>query len=150
PSEFQGAPAKKICKALNEYVPTNNRSQLITTGSNRLIVDAYNANPTSMLAALDNFEQINAENKMMILGQMNELGESSEEEHRRIVNRIRQMSMSNVWLVGEAYAKIKCHYQKFNNTEEVKKELKENPKKDCLILIKGSNSLHLSELTELL
>ncbi|MBQ9669713.1 MAG: UDP-N-acetylmuramoyl-tripeptide--D-alanyl-D-alanine ligase [Prevotella sp.] len=145
-----GIEPQKICKALNEYKPTNNRSQLVETGSNRLIVDAYNANPTSMLAALDNFEQIKAENKMMIIGQMNELGADSEEEHRRIVNRIRQMATSNVWLVGEAYEKIKCHYRKFNNADEAKKELKENPKKDHLILIKGSNSLHLSELTELL
>jgi UDP-N-acetylmuramoyl-tripeptide--D-alanyl-D-alanine ligase len=145
-----GVEPEKICHALANYEPKNNRSQLTVTERNKLIVDAYNANPTSMLAALDNFEQMEVENKMAIIGQMNELGNSSDEEHRRIVNRIRQMKLTNVWLVGEAYEPIKCHYRKFKNVEEVKNALTENPPHDSFILIKGSNGMKLYELPELL
>lgn len=145
-----GIEAEKICEALEEYQPTNNRSQLVETNRNKLIVDAYNANPTSMAAALDNFEQIEADNKMMILAQMNELGAASDEEHRRLVNHIRQMSVKNVWLIGEAFMPIKCHYRKFATTDEAAEALKQENIINALILIKGSNSYRLTTLQALL
>ena len=146
---FDVAP-EQICHALENYVPTNNRSQLTVTKSNRVIVDAYNANPTSMAAALDNFEQMEVEPKMVILGQMGELGDVSDEEHRRMVNRLRKMNLDRVWLVGENFADIKCHYRKFANVDEVKAALREEPVSGYYILIKGSNSNRLFELPELL
>ena len=146
---FDVAP-EKICHALENYVPTNNRSQLTVTKSNRLIVDAYNANPTSMAAALDNFERMEVEPKMAILGQMSELGDVSDEEHRRMVNTLRKMNLDKVWLVGENFADIKCHYRKFANVDEVKAALREEPISGYYILIKGSNSNRLFELPELL
>ena len=145
-----GVSPEQICHALENYQPTNNRSQLTVTERNRLIVDAYNANPTSMAAALDNFERMEVEPKMAILGQMNELGDVSDEEHRRVVNTLRKMNLSNVWLVGENFADIKCHYRKFANADEVKAALRENPVSGYYILIKGSNSTRLFELPELL
>ena len=146
---FDVAP-EKICHALENYVPTNNRSQLTVTKSNRLIVDAYNANPTSMAAALDNFERMEVEPKMAILGQMSELGDVSDEEHRRMVNTLRKMNLDKVWLVGENFADIKCHYRKFADVDEVKAALREEPISGYYILIKGSNSNRLFELPELL
>ena len=133
-----------------DYSLDGETKQLTVTKSNRLIVDAYNANPTSMAAALDNFEQMEVEPKMVILGQMGELGDVSDEEHRRMVNRLRKMNLDRVWLVGENFADIKCHYRKFANVDEVKAALREEPVSGYYILIKGSNSNRLFELPELL
>ena len=83
---------KDICDAISNYVPANNRSQLTKTERNTLIVDAYNANPTSMMAAIDNFDIMEGENKMAILGDMLELGEQSEVEHQNIVRRYSKAS----------------------------------------------------------
>lgn len=152
-----GIEPEKICEAIEEYSPTNNRSQLVKTANNTLIVDAYNANPSSMIAALDNFAEIKADNKLLIIGQMNELGETSDELHRRIVNHIRQLSAANnqttnikVWLVGKNFAPIKCHYKKFDDAEAVKKAIAEEQPTNYTILIKGSNSMRLSGLVDFL
>ena len=134
-----GVDRKKICAALEEYTPSNNRSQMTITEKNHLIVDAYNANPTSMHAALDNFSLIQAEKKMAILGQMGELGEESEKEHRMLV-----------WLVGDNFKDIACPFRKFHDVEEVKAAIKENCPEGFYILIKGSNSNKLFQLPELL
>ena len=93
-------PADDICDALTEYVPSNNRSQLTITDHNRLVVDAYNANPTSMKAALDNFSLIKADHKMCILGDMKELGEASCEEHQKVVDSLPTCGFEEVWLVA--------------------------------------------------
>lgn len=117
-----GVDRKQICHALENYVPTNNRSQLVVTEHNRLVVDAYNANPSSMAAALENFGQIEAPRKMLILGDMRELGPTSQEEHQRIVNYIETMQVSEVWLVGEEFGKTEHHYRCFPDVEAVKKK----------------------------
>ncbi|MBO4431648.1 MAG: UDP-N-acetylmuramoyl-tripeptide--D-alanyl-D-alanine ligase, partial [Bacteroidaceae bacterium] len=115
-------PSDDISDALAEYTPSNNRSQLTITEDNKLVVDAYNANPTSMKAALDNFRLIKAEHKMCILGQMGELGDVSEEEHQKVIDMIGEGGFEQVWLVGENFAKTQHHadYRLFTNVEEVK------------------------------
>jgi len=145
-----GIDRKQICHALENYVPTNNRSQFMQTEHNRLVVDAYNANPSSMAAALENFSQIEAPRKMLILGDMRELGPTSQEEHQRIVNYIETMQVSDVWLVGDEFSKTDHHFRCFPDVEAVKKEIAEHRPSDYLILIKGSNSTHLYQLPELL
>lgn len=145
-----GVDRKKICAALEEYTPSNNRSQMTITEKNHLIVDAYNANPSSMQAALENFKLMQADNKMAILGAMRELGEVSAEEHQRIVDYLKTTDVKTVWLVGEEFKDIKCDYHKFNDVEEVKAAIKAQCPEGQYILIKGSNSTKLFQLPELL
>ena len=141
---------KQIDHALENYHPTNSRSQLLETAHNRLIVDAYNANPSSMEAALDNFQRIEAEKKMAILGDMRELGPTSQEEHQHIVQLIQQSGIDLVWLVGDEFAQTDCNYRKFHDVEEVKKALQNEMPEGYTILVKGSNSTKLHQLPELL
>lgn len=137
-----------ISAALSDYMPSNNRSQLTVTNDNKLIVDTYNANPTSMAAALRNFRDMQVEPKMAILGDMRELGASSAEEHQKVVDFLLANSIDNVWLVGDEFAKTRCHYHKFKNVEEVKAQIKENKPSGFYILIKGSNGIKLFQLPE--
>ncbi len=145
-----GVDRKKICAALEGYTPSNNRSQLTVTAKNRLIVDAYNANPSSMLAALENFRLMQADHKMAILGDMRELGESSAEEHRRIADYLKTMDVEEAWLVGEEFGKTDCDFLKFKDVEEVKTSIAEKCPEGKTILIKGSNGMKLFQLPELL
>ena len=145
-----GVDRKKICAALEEYVPSNNRSQMTVTARNHLIVDAYNANPTSMEAALDNFSLIQADRKMAILGQMGELGEDSDREHRQLVSRLEEAGYDEVWLVGDNFRDIPCPFRKFRDVEEVKAAIAADCPEGFYILIKGSNSNRLFLLPELL
>ncbi|MBP5777041.1 MAG: UDP-N-acetylmuramoyl-tripeptide--D-alanyl-D-alanine ligase [Prevotella sp.] len=145
-----GVDRKKICAALEEYVPSNNRSQMTVTTKNHLIVDAYNANPTSMMAALENFSLIQADRKMVILGQMGELGEESDKEHRQLVSYLESAGYDEVWLVGDNFQDIPCPFRKFHDVEAVKTAIQEHCPEDFYILIKGSNSNKLFQLPELL
>ena len=102
-----GVERKAICHALENYVPTNSRSQLVQTAHNRLIVDAYNANPSSMAAALENFKLMQTnegETKMVILGEMRELGDVSKEEHQRVIDMLQAADITDTWLVGQEFA----------------------------------------------
>ena len=146
-----GVTPAQICHALEHYVPANNRSQLTTTADNWLIVDAYNANPTSMAAAISNFTHISvAQPKMAILGDMRELGDVSAEEHQKIVDSLASAGLDEVWLVGDEFMKTRCNFRKFNNVEEVKNAIREQKPRDRYILVKGSNGIKLFELPELL
>ncbi len=145
-----GVDRKKICAALEEYVPSNNRSQMTVTEKNHLIVDAYNANPSSMMAALDNFSLMQADHKMAILGQMGELGEESDMEHRQLVSYLESADYDEVWLVGDNFKDIECPFRKFHDVEEVKAAIREHCPEGRNILIKGSNSNKLFQLPELL
>ncbi len=145
-----GVDRKMICAALEEYVPSNNRSQMTVTAKNHLIVDAYNANPTSMQAALDNFSLIEADHKMAILGQMGELGEESDQEHRQLVSYLEAAGYDKVWLVGDNFRDIECPFRKFHDVEEVKAAISEHCPEGFYILIKGSNSNKLFQLPEFL
>ena len=141
---------KKICEALENYIPSNNRSQMTDTEKNHLIVDAYNANPSSMMAALENFKLMKADNKMAILGAMRELGEVSQEEHQRIVDYLKTTDIKTIWLVGEEFEDIRCDYPKFKDVEAVKVAIAAEQPQGHYILIKGSNSTKLFQLPELL
>ena len=145
-----GVDRKQICAALENYVPSNNRSQMTVTEKNHLIVDAYNANPSSMMAALENFKLMQADNKMAILGAMRELGEVSQEEHQRIVDYLQTTDIKTVWLVGEEFENIRCDYPKFKDVEAVKAAIAAEQPAGHYILIKGSNSTKLFQLPELL
>ena len=145
-----GVQPQQITYALSHYEPTNNRSELKKTASNDLIVDAYNANPTSMKAALDNFRWVKHPHKMVILGEMRELGAASAEEHRQVVEQLKDLGCENVWLVGKEFAPFAGDYGYFDNVEEVKALLKSEPVKGQLILIKGSNGTKLFQLPDLL
>lgn len=145
-----GIADNRISRALGCYEPTNNRSEMKETGRNRLIIDAYNANPTSMKAALENFAQMKHPHKMAILGEMRELGTAEEEEHRRILELLPALRCEEIWLVGEAFRKTAGNgaFRCFATVGEVKKTLQENPVSGRLILIKGSNSTRLYQLPE--
>ena len=145
-----GVDRKKICAALENYTPSNNRSQMTVTAHNHLIVDAYNANPTSMQAALDNFRRMEVPRKMAIIGQMGELGADSDAEHRQLVADLEASDFEDVWLVGDNFHDIPCPFRKFRDVEEVKSAIREQQPLDRYILIKGSNSVKLFQLPELL
>ena len=146
-----GVAEEAINQALAAYVPKNNRSEWRITARNQLIVDAYNANPTSMAAAVRNFGQMKAAHKMVILGDMRELGAASAEEHQKIVDLLAaQDCYEAVWLVGEIFRRARHAYRTFANVEEVKTELAAHPVSQRLILIKGSNGTKLFQLPEYL
>lgn len=143
---YFGIPEEDIVAALSEYTPQNNRSQLTKTLRNMLVVDAYNANPTSMRAALDNFARMEVPRKMAILGDMKELGEATAEAHQEVVQRLGECGFDEVWLVGEAFERTNHTQRTFPNVEAVKAELEQNVIQGCYILIKGSNSMKLASL----
>ncbi|MDR3119020.1 MAG: UDP-N-acetylmuramoyl-tripeptide--D-alanyl-D-alanine ligase [Mediterranea sp.] len=147
---YFGVPANKIDEALNGYTPQNNRSQLKQTADNLLIIDAYNANPTSMAAALENFRDMPAGHKMLILGDMKELGVDSAAEHQRVVDFIDSCTFEQVILVGELFAATRHNYTSYRNVQDLMEELKRNKPKGKTILIKGSNGIKLNLAIELL
>ena len=142
-----GVTEQDASEAVAGYKPQNNRSQLTETGRNHLVVDAYNANPTSMAAALENFSMIQAQDKMLILGDMRELGEASEAEHKRIVMELRNYGFTEVWLVGSEFAKAAqgSGFRLFPDVEAVNEALNNEPVNGKTILIKGSNSIGLTK-----
>lgn len=147
---YFGVSDDDISSALASYLPHNNRSQLKETADNKLIVDAYNANPTSMMAALKNFRQIEAPHKMVILGDMKELGEASREEHQKVVDYLKECGFDRVVLVGPEFAAATHSYQTFQHVDEVLADIRMHKPQGYYILIKGSNSMKLSQLPECL
>jgi UDP-N-acetylmuramoyl-tripeptide--D-alanyl-D-alanine ligase len=145
-------PFEQINHALENYVPSNNRSQMTVTEHNHLVVDAYNANPTSMKAAIDNFKLMDVPHKMAIIGKMGELGDVVEEEHQKVVEMLTDAHFEEVWLVGDEFQNIPCNFRKFKDVEEVKEAITANRQTltGKYILIKGSNSNKLFQLPELL
>lgn len=150
---YFGVTPTQIDAALSGYIPANNRSQLKETGHNHLIIDAYNANPTSMKAALVNFRDMAVAPKFLILGDMKELGECSLAEHRCIVDFLVEAGFEKVWLVGEQFATAAegvPHIRLFDNVEQVCAALSESPVSDYYVLLKGSNSMKLFRAAEVL
>ncbi|MEE0082681.1 MAG: UDP-N-acetylmuramoyl-tripeptide--D-alanyl-D-alanine ligase [Paludibacteraceae bacterium] len=147
-----GVDMPTIVSALENYKPSNNRSQFISTSSNKLIVDAYNANPTSMKAALDDFISLKSDSeKALILGDMLELGKDSEAEHGKIVEMIAASGIKKVMLVGQNFASVaKSGMSTFKNVDALIPVLTDNKLNGCLILIKGSNSMKLTKVVEYL
>ena len=145
---YFGVPAADIADALATYTPTNNRSQLTKTARNTLIIDAYNANPTSMEAALRNFALIETDGKAVILGDMFELGDDSAAEHQKVVAQLAQLGITEAYLLGENFSKTQGVGTRFASTPAFKQWLAENPLSGKTLLIKGSNSMKLTTLVE--
>lgn len=144
-----GVSDDNIAAALTNYTPSNNRSELRRTPrGNTLIVDAYNANPTSMRAALDNFARTPHPHKLAILGMMAELGSASPAAHQAAVQQAEEAGCEALWLVGEAFRPFAAGHQYFATEEDVAAHIAAHPISDHLILIKGSNSTHLYRLPE--
>lgn len=141
-----------IVDAVEKYKPANNRSQIKITKSNTLICDSYNANPTSMYLAMKSFSEIKAERKIIILGDMLELGEKSEEEHIKVLNELQSNIIEKVFLVGPVFKKIssKSGFKAFDNVDELIDFLKHEPVKGNTILIKGSRGIRLEKVYDLL
>lgn len=147
---FFGVEPFEINEALSNYTPQNNRSQLKKTADNTLIIDAYNANPTSMIAALENFKRMDVDHKMLILGDMRELGTESLAEHQKIVGFIHECGFEKVLLVGEQFAAAQHSYPTYANAQELIEALKKNKPINSTILIKGSNGIKLNSIVDYL
>jgi UDP-N-acetylmuramoyl-tripeptide--D-alanyl-D-alanine ligase len=140
-----------IIEALESYIPENNRSQILKTNSNTLILDSYNANPSSMESALESFDEMVSANKITILGEMKELGTSSREEHQKIINRAIQLNCNYNFFVGEGFmpfAQQLDHY--FSGTKELMDYLQKKKLTGNLIFIKGSRANRLEKIIDLL
>jgi UDP-N-acetylmuramoyl-tripeptide--D-alanyl-D-alanine ligase len=144
--KFFGVTNMNIKGAIEQYTPSNSRSQLIEKNGNKFILDAYNANPTSMKAAIENFAGIQAKNKVLMLGGMAELGHESLQEHEAIVDLIKQHPWKAVVLVGGDFLKIDHPFIKMTNSTEAATWFKEQAFNDTYFLIKGSRSMQMEKV----
>jgi UDP-N-acetylmuramoyl-tripeptide--D-alanyl-D-alanine ligase len=143
--------ASEINEGITSYIPGNNRSQITKTASNTLICDYYNANPSSMNAALDNFASISANKKVIILGDMFELGEDSLAEHKLILEKALQVKCELKLFIGKNFFYSKTNDAQFFETlSEASQYIKANPIQNATILVKGSRSMFLEKLVEIL
>jgi UDP-N-acetylmuramoyl-tripeptide--D-alanyl-D-alanine ligase len=143
---------KDIAEVIPQYIPGNNRSQIRITGSNTLICDSYNANPSSMKLALENFAKSGAAKKMCILGDMLELGDKSEEEHMKIIGFLSEKGFSEVLLTGPVFAEVSkgSPFKVFSNIDALKDFIASSPPRGYTILVKGSRGIALERLYDLL
>ena len=148
--KYFGIPLQAIKKALEHYEPKNNRSQIITKNGHQIVLDAYNANPTSMNAALDSFENLEAAHKMVILGDMFELGESAKKEHQEIADRVAQIHFHKSYLVGENFYTSDSELPKFRDFDALAAHLRKHPLEKGTVLIKGSRGMALERVLEYL
>lgn len=147
---YFNVPISEIKVALESYSPQNNRSQIIEKNGNNIILDAYNANPTSMRAALENFEKIPGKNKIAFLGDMFELGSSAAKEHQNIADLAKELDLKTVYLVGSNFNHTNTPYVKFKTFGDLESNLADNPPKNSTILIKGSRGMALERIMDLL
>jgi len=149
---FLGVDIKDIAEAVEKYVPANNRSQIKVTESNTLVCDSYNANPTSMNAAILSFAALDADHKVIILGDMLELGDKSVEEHQKVLQLLQSQHNDDVLLVGSQFKAVsgKSGYKSFENADKLFDYIKSNPLTGKTILIKGSRGIRLEKIYELL
>lgn len=149
---FFGVPEHLIQKGIEAYIPSNNRSQIVQTENNFLLLDAYNANPSSMKAAIENFAAMDRTNKIVILGDMLELGEESEKEHLSVTTLLKEKGINSVILIGPQFKKVAASTNAilFNTSDEALEYLREHPIKKSTILIKGSRGIKLEKLAEAL
>jgi UDP-N-acetylmuramoyl-tripeptide--D-alanyl-D-alanine ligase len=142
-------PVPLIINGIEKYTPTNNRSQIVEKNSNKIIMDAYNANPSSMQAAIKNFAQLKDVNKWMILGDMFELGDESEKEHHDIIQLVRDLNLKNVLFIGKDFYKNRISdYYFFEQITDAADLLKNQQINNSTILIKGSRGMKLELLLE--
>jgi len=144
--KYFNVPNKKISTSIETYVPSNSRSQLIEIRTNKLILDAYNANPTSMKAAIENFARMHEKNKVLILGGMMELGAGSVEEHRAIIELIGRYRWNSVVLVGGDFKAINNSYMYFETADACLEWVRKQNFHDSYFLIKGSRSIQLEKV----
>ena len=137
-----------IHNSIESYQPSNSRSQLVQKGSNQVILDAYNANPTSMKAAIENFSRQHHNRKIIYIGGMMELGDESIAEHAAIVELLQKYTWEEVVLVGGDFANVAHPYRFFGNAVEAASWLKEHPIQQALVLIKGSRSMQMEKVLE--
>lgn len=139
---------QKIKTAIESYAPSNSRSQLIEMNSNKVILDAYNANPSSMKAAVENFSKMDAPNKVLMLGAMAELGAESLQEHRQLIGLIEKYPWKDVVLVGGDFLKLQHPYRSFENSVQAKEWFKKQDYRNTYFLIKGSRSMQMEKVLE--
>ncbi len=142
----------RIKEGIENYIPNNNRSQIIEKGSNKIILDAYNANPTSMQLVLSNFNNISEKNKIVFIGDMYELGENSHKMHQDIVNTIEEMNFNQTYLLGDLFNKTKfsSKIKAFANLEDLHNNVKLEEVSNSTILIKGSRGMQLEKILDFL
>lgn len=146
-----GVEIQKIKEAIENYIPSNNRSQILKTQTNTLILDCYNANPSSCSSAVEAFANMQANRKMVFMGAMKELGEVSQKEHENILSQIKSKNFERIVLVGKEYkAVVKDEVECFETSEEFKQFLLANPIENATILIKGSRSTKMEILKDVL
>lgn len=146
-------PTEKIKSGIESYIPSNNRSQLLQKQSNTILMDAYNANPTSMMAALENFKQAEGENKILFLGDMFELGADADLEHQGIVDFLSENAFGQVYLVGENFFKTTSHVShisRYRTFDLLRNEINSLPPTNSTILIKASRGMAMERILEVL
>ncbi len=147
-----GISPENISLAITNYQPDNNRSQLLDKASNKIILDAYNANPVSMKNAIENFKEFQPENPWLILGDMFELGDVAAEEHQNIIHLIQENGFKNVMLVGKEFFKLRSTnpFLNFLDLKDAENHLIKHPIKNAQILVKGSRGVQLEKLLKFL
>ena len=149
--KFFSIKKENIIKVLQKNSFKNNRSQYIKTNLNEIILDAYNANPTSMKYSISSFMNIKStKEKILIIGDMLELGKKTKQYHNEIIDLIKENNLNNCFFVGSIFNQIDCNYKKFENKEKLESFLKKRKLKDSIILIKGSRKMKLETLKKLL
>ena len=141
-----GIEADKIKNAIENYQPTNSRSQLVQKNTNTIILDAYNANPSSMQVAIQNFSKLEAAQKVLLLGSMAELGAESQQEHQQLVNLIHSYNWKEVVLVGDGFSEIAHPYHQFKNSQEAADWFRKQNFSNTHFLIKGSRSMKMETI----
>jgi UDP-N-acetylmuramoyl-tripeptide--D-alanyl-D-alanine ligase len=159
--KYFGVPTSKIIHAIEAYAPSNSRSQLIERGTNKIILDAYNANPSSMKVAIDNFAKLAADRKILMLGGMMELGEDSIAEHKALIEQLITLGFKEVVLVGGDFAHVEmpvsslnassnhssnASFFYLNNAIEAREWLKQLDPQNAYILVKGSRSMKMEQV----
>jgi len=146
--KFFGIDDKKIKSSIENYIPSNSRSQLIEKETNKIILDAYNANPSSMKLAIENFAKLKVNNKILMLGAMAELGEESLNEHQEILDLIKKYDWEKVVLVGGDFLKLDSSFLLFKSSSEAKEWLQQQHFTNRYFLIKGSRSMQMEKVLE--
>jgi len=147
---YFGLSAEQIKKGIENYVPSNNRSEVLKKGSNTIFLDAYNANPSSMEVSIKNFAAMPFSNKIVILGDMFELGKYAEEEHQNLVNLCSSLGLTNVYLCGDQFKNTKNSYLTFSSTALCKQYLNENKIFNANVFMKGSRGMKLETLLDVI
>jgi len=146
--KFFEVPENQIKSAIENYIPSNSRSQLLEKDSNKIILDAYNANPSSMKLAIENFAKKNSENKILMLGAMAELGKESLQEHQQIIDLIKKYPWKQVAVVGGDFLKLSHSFLSFENSLQAKEWFLKQHFQNSYILVKGSRSMQMEKVLE--